>query len=231
MVASTVSKYKKPTYISIKERNKVVESHMGLARFIAHKWEKKTHLPYEEIEAVAFMHLVGTVENFDNESGNAFSSYAVPRLGGRIVNTVRDEGFTVRLPRPYYDLIQKSKRFERKLTKELGRRPTSVELAFSMGITLEKLSESRLALSSCKQIGRDDATYLQKYNSPNKAQIEYKADWSALSKWEKTIVRLYLRDKKALKKLNITKLELTKAIAIALAKIKVISEVDVSFAA
>ena len=135
-------------------RNKLVEQNIGLARSVAHKIKSMTPLPYEDIEQLAFLHLILAVERYDLTRGAAFSTFAVPLIQGRVLNFLRDESHIIRLPRRYHEILQKGKKTLKELSA-LGRTPTKTEFfqaLLEFGITQLEFSKAKKAYQDCRYI-------------------------------------------------------------------------------
>ena len=90
--------------------------------------------------------LIRAVDKFDHNRGTKFSTYASWWIKQAITRAIADQGRTIRLPVHITDLISKWLRMSRQLAQTLGRRPTTLEVADSMGITEEKVKHiARLA--------------------------------------------------------------------------------------
>lgn len=116
-------------------RNRLVEMNLNLARRVAHSIAKRNSELYEDLEQVAFLGLIAAVEGFDPTTGYAFSSYAVPRIEGKIKQYIRDRGTTIRIPQNLQTIYIKKAKVERKLQEELGRFPTTPEVIKALGIS------------------------------------------------------------------------------------------------
>jgi RNA polymerase sigma-B factor len=104
------------TDLAIRLRNKLVELNVGLAREVAHRAASECPEPYEDLEQIATIGLIRAVERFDPNSGNAFSSFAVPYIKGEIQHHNRDRGYSViKKPRRGIELVSRVKRVQRKL--------------------------------------------------------------------------------------------------------------------
>lgn len=147
MVAGTTSSITKVFVAYYKNRspqlrNRLVEMNLNLARRVTHSIAKRSNEPYEDLEQVAFLGLIAAVEGFDPTTGYAFSSYAVPRIEGKIKQYIRDRGTTIRIPQNLQTIYIKKAKVERKFQEELGRFPTSSEVIKALGISQRDYSRA-----------------------------------------------------------------------------------------
>ncbi|NEO67869.1 MAG: sigma-70 family RNA polymerase sigma factor, partial [Moorea sp. SIO4G2] len=89
-------------------RNQLVALNLGLVRREAHHWVKQCHESYEDLLQVGCIGLIGAIERFDSTKGIAFSSFAIPYIRGEIQHYLRDRGYSIRIPRRWLALRQKS---------------------------------------------------------------------------------------------------------------------------
>lgn len=209
------------TSSTVKERNKWVVSNMGLARSAAHKWAKLSHVPYEDLESVAFTFLIYASEKFDKTRGVAFSSFALKKISGGILNWIRDKGNVVKIPRSLYDLNQKAKRIERQLEAEYGHKVTSTEVAFAMGIKAQKLQTAKFAMTNCKKIGVEDSLQFKEGGSTCIKALPLYADWGLLSEYEQRCLTLFFSTSTAARLLKISPEQLLFIVYKAIGKVKI----------
>ncbi len=178
---------------SVPLRNKIVTANLPLARSVAVKIAANTTIPWEDLFQVAALALISCVEAFNPTLGHKFSSFAVPKIRGRILNYLRDRASQIKIPRNQYDLNQKSRRIERKLAVSLGRQPSEKEIASELGISLEKLLEARGAIAACNLVASSDVIIERQSSNPPDAQLELHLDIDlGLLNWhEKWILKAY----------------------------------------
>jgi RNA polymerase primary sigma factor len=106
--------------------------------------------------------LMRAVQKFDWRRGFKFSTYATWWIRQGITRAIADKGRTIRLPVHVSEALTKLNAAQQRLTQELGREPTNEELAADLGVTPERVEETRLAAripSSMDQpIGDEETT-------------------------------------------------------------------------
>lgn len=80
--------------------------------------------------------LMSALERFDESLGNTFSTYAVIRIRGQIMDELRARDWVPRTARDRADIYRKT---TADLTRLLGRKPDDAELAASLSIPVEQI--------------------------------------------------------------------------------------------
>ena len=88
------------------------------------------------------MALVKSVDRFEPDRGVEFSTFATRTIIGELKRHFRDKGWAIRAPRRIQELYLAVRPAVETLTQELGRPPTVVEIAQSIGASEESVLEA-----------------------------------------------------------------------------------------
>ena len=125
-------------------RAALVERFMPLARSLARRYERSSE-PLDDLVQVASLGLVKAIDRFDHSRGNAFVSFAVPTILGELRRYFRDCCWDVHVPRGAQERALKLEEAQYRLTGDLGRSPTAIELAQYLELDVEQVLDAMQA--------------------------------------------------------------------------------------
>ncbi len=125
---------------TLQNRNQFITDNLGLVHSLAGRF-KGRGIEYEDLYQAGCMGLIKAADGFDPSRGFAFSTYAVPVILGEIKRLFRDGG-AVKVSRSLKDLSVKVAKCREQLAAQLGQEPTLAQVAATMGLTCEQVSEA-----------------------------------------------------------------------------------------
>lgn len=117
-------------------RTLLLEQYLGLVHHLARDTARRVRHPLEldDLIGAGTVGLVQALESFDPSRGLAFSSFAVPRIRGAILDELRSWDW---VPRSARERARALRQVAEKLRQELGREPESREMAAAMNVDVE----------------------------------------------------------------------------------------------
>jgi len=119
-------------------RSKFISSNLGLVTSIASKYQRHG-LSYPDLIQEGNVGLIHASEKFEPGKGFKFSTYAAWWVKQRITRALAEHSRLIRVPAHVHDTLIGVSRTSRCLYDQLGREPTSEEIANVMQICPEKL--------------------------------------------------------------------------------------------
>ncbi|QKQ75633.1 sigma-70 family RNA polymerase sigma factor [Nostoc sp. TCL240-02] len=126
--------------VAVKERNTLAQSNEKLVHKVVHRMSQTCREPYDDLYQLGYIGLLKAADRFDPNTGNAFSSFAIPYIQGEIQHFLRDQWQSVKLPRTALETKAKVRRIQRSLAS-LGREVDALQIALGLGISAEKWRE------------------------------------------------------------------------------------------
>src|SRR5690349_15239387 len=130
-------------------RARLIEQHMPLARSLAVQY-RHAREPLDDLVQVANLGLVKAVDRYDPARGIAFTSFAVPTILGELKRHFRDRTWSIHVSRGMQEAITRVDKVTEDLRAELGRYPSAPEVGAICGMTVEEVTEARLAVGASR---------------------------------------------------------------------------------
>lgn len=201
----------------------LVQKHAELVRRIAHHLAARlpASVEIDDLIQAGMIGLLDAARHYDGSAGASFETYAGIRIRGAMVDELRSGDWA---PRSVHRKVREASEAMRALEQKMGHAAREVDVAESLGVTLDEYRQTMADAVQCQMLSLDapregednEAWQVEDHNSPSPAEQlqgrEFKkALAEAIAKLpekEQLVLSLYYRDELNLREigevLNIT---------------------------
>jgi RNA polymerase sigma factor FliA len=128
------------TWQDKEERDRVLMDQLPQVRYLARRIHERLprHVPLEDLIHAGVIGLIDALNKFDHSKHVQFGSYAKFRIRGAILDSLREMDWG---PRELRRKARRVEEAERKLSLELSRAPTEVEVAKELNLELKEFQQ------------------------------------------------------------------------------------------
>jgi RNA polymerase sigma factor FliA len=138
-------------------KSQLVEAYFPLVRYIAERLSSTlpASVDVDDLTSMGTFGLIEAIDRFDVSRGFQFKTYCTSRVRGAILDSLRTNDWVPRLVRLRVNLVEKTLR---RLHADYGREPTAVEMAGTLGMTLEQYRQLCEEASPISMLSLTDET-------------------------------------------------------------------------
>ena len=136
-------------------REAIVRMHVGMVRRLAARFAHRGE-ELDDLVQVAYCGLLHAIERFDPDRGTAFTTFATPTILGEIKRHFRDRRWNIRVPRSVQENYQRVGAVLDMLAQDLGRAPTTAEIADCAGLSERDVLNALQAGNSFRPLSIED---------------------------------------------------------------------------
>ena len=136
-------------------QDRLIEGNLRLVLSVIQRFDKRGENP-DDLFQVGCIGLMKAIANFDPDKQVKFSTYGVPMIAGEVRRYLRDNS-PLRVPRSIRDVAYRVLQCKEGLTAQLGREPTLEEIARTLKLPVEEVSQALDAV--CTPVSLHDPVY------------------------------------------------------------------------
>ncbi len=122
-------------------KNIIILYYLPLVKKIAYGLARRNTDPIEDIIQVGNVGLIKAVDQFNDNYGASFKTYATYLITGEIRHYLRDKSAMIRAPRELQELCVRMNNIVERLKIKLERPPTELEIAEELQMPLNRINE------------------------------------------------------------------------------------------
>lgn len=202
------------------KRDEFIKDNLKLVHSICKRFVGKG-IDYDDLYQSGCIGLVKAYDNFDEERGLCFSTYAVPVIMGEVRRLFRDGG-SIKVSRSIKELGLKINREKNKFEQKYCRQPTVSELAKILNVSPEDITEASVATQSTVSLTFEDEDGICESDLPTIStedeisdQLTLNEAFEKLDSTEQKIINYryfdYFTQSKTAKLLNMTQVQVSRA--------------------
>ncbi len=140
-------------------RNQLVLQYSPLVKYVAGRVRSGLPQTVESADLVSegVIGLMDAIDKFDHDRGLQFQTYAVPRIRGAIIDSIRAADW---VPRSIRTRLRELERARDALQHRLNRAPTDDELSTETGLTINEVRDLRERPTSFSHADEDEVAAL-----------------------------------------------------------------------
>jgi len=136
-------------------RDQLIEGNLRLVLSVIQRFSSRGECP-DDLFQVGCIGLIKAISNFDPDKQVRFSTYGVPMIAGEVRRYLRDNS-AIRVSRSIRDTAYRVLQCKESLLTTLGREPTLDEIAGTLCLTTEEISQALDAV--CAPVSLFDTVY------------------------------------------------------------------------
>jgi RNA polymerase sigma-B factor len=136
-------------------RQRIILAYLGLADRLASRYRHSRGSTPEDLVQTARAGLIAAVDRYDPASGPAFVPYAVACVVGELKRHLRDTSWRLHVPRTQKERALRLCKAGDELQQQLGRSPTTTELAEQLQVSEAEVLEGVAAVTSRREVSLD----------------------------------------------------------------------------
>lgn len=185
--------------------------------------------PHDDLVQAGTVGLILAARRYDAERGVPFVAYAVPTVVGSMRRHLRDHGTALRLPRRVHDLRPRALSASGLLAQELGRPPTTAEVAARLDASPDDVADALATLPSTQPLDEvTEATAEPAGGDSFESRVELRVDLlphlERLPEVEQAVLRLRfvggLTQERVAEELGVSQMQVSRLQARALGRLR-----------